>query len=601
MAIPLAIAAAGPAQAGLFPGDAVDSGVTRVAGADLARDGAGTLAYLKNDGTGDHVYAVRWRDGGPQTPDRIDAGIAAPATEAAVSASNGGRTVVAWVAGGAVYASLRPALDAGWSAPALLADPAAGAASGVDVDLSINGVAYAVWSAGGDVRGARLQGDAWTPLAAPLDIDASRPAGLGTARPRVAASPENNAVVAWGEAAHVYGRRVTRLQPSAYPQDLTFGTLEGRAGGAADLPEVHIEDSASFAWVAFRQVFDDNGTARARAVAKRLVGTQYEDPTAVDGVSFPVGADQGPPRLDMNGKGEGLVVVDRGGTIGASATERDRWRPTERIDGTGAVRSPLVGIGENQEGAAAWLRDTGGGALEVRARGFVPYEWGPEGTLSRADLGPLVEDGGMVLASESGNAVVAWVQGSGRALVIGVSDRPPSRPFGTTPEKARRTARPTLAWKASNEIWGATTYQVLIDDQPVGPPTTAAKLAVPVDIAEGQHRWTIRATDRRGQAVDSRSRRLWIDTTKPRVRRVRISGSRKPSVLQKVTVTATDGATGVGSGIGATTIDWGDRSAPGKKRVSSHRYRRTGAFTVKVTVVDKAGNRAIKRVKITLR
>ena len=205
------------------------------------------------------------------------------------------------------------------------------------------------------------------------------------------------------------------------------------------------------------------------------------------------------------------------------------------------------------------------------------------------------------LASESGNALVAWVQGAARTLAIGVNDRPPSRPFGRTPEKARRTARPTLVWKASNEIWGAASYQVLIDDQPAGAPTLDTKLAVPVDIAEGQHRWTIRATDRRGQVVDSKSRRLWIDTAAPRVRKVSIAGDRKPGVLQKARVSATDGATGVGSGIARTTVDWGDRSRPSTTRTASHRYRRAGKFTVKVTVTDKAGNRAVKRVKITLR
>jgi hypothetical protein len=124
---------------------------------------------------------------------------------------------------------------------------------------------------------------------------------------------------------------------------------------------------------------------------------------------------------------------------------------------------------------------------------------------------------------------------------------------------------------------------------------------VPVDIAEGQHRWTIRATDRRGQVAESKSRRLWIDVTAPRIRRVRIGGDRKPGVLQRVRVTASDGATGVGSGIATTIVDWGDRSLPSRKRSASHRYRRAGRFTVKVTVVDQAGNRAVKRVKITLR
>ena len=78
---------------------------------------------------------------------------------------------------------------------------AAPGASGLGVDMGINEAGYAVWSAGGDVRAARLdEGTAWTPLAAPLDVDPARLGRRGRSRPRVAVSAEGNAVVVWGEA-----------------------------------------------------------------------------------------------------------------------------------------------------------------------------------------------------------------------------------------------------------------------------------------------------------------------------------------------------------------------------------------------------------------
>jgi hypothetical protein len=39
-------------------------------------------------------------------------------------------------------------------------------------------------------------------------------------------------------------------------------------------------------------------------------------------------------------------------------------------------------------------------------------------------------------------------------------------------------------------------------------------------------------------------------------------------------------------------IDWGDRSGFTEARKAAHRYGRTGAFTVRVSATDRAGNAA---------
>ena len=90
--------------------------------------------------------------------------------------------------------------------------------------------------------------------------------------------------MAWGEGhadgrPRVYARRVTGLNPSASPQELSIPDLGGAPGGAADSPDIDIEDDGSFAWAVFRQ--DIGGGSRA--VARRLLGSTFDPPVPLDG------------------------------------------------------------------------------------------------------------------------------------------------------------------------------------------------------------------------------------------------------------------------------------------------------------------------------
>src|SRR5262249_21269228 len=153
-----------------------------------------------------------------------------------VAASDGGRLVVAFVNGGSVYAAVRPAGAPGWAATQQIA----GSGSDPDVDMSINGVAYLTWTSSGDVDAARLERNAtaFTVISGPLDIDPANTAGAGTGRPKVAVAADGIATVVWGEAGHVYGRRIFELRLSTAPQDL---------GADADAPDISSEDDSSFA------------------------------------------------------------------------------------------------------------------------------------------------------------------------------------------------------------------------------------------------------------------------------------------------------------------------------------------------------------------
>ena len=182
--------------------------------------------------------------------------------------------------------------------------------------MGINQAGYAVWSQGGDVRAARLEGTTWSTIPSALDIEQARTAGEGRSRPRVGVSAEGNGVVVWGSRtrdgrSHVHSRRLTGVTPSFAPQDLTLAAFEGGAGGSADSPDLDIEDDGSFAWVVFRQ--DIGG--RSRTVARRLRGSEYEAPFAID-----AGQSSGAPRIDFAGKGIGAAVAATDTNASSAAT-----------------------------------------------------------------------------------------------------------------------------------------------------------------------------------------------------------------------------------------------------------------------------------------
>jgi hypothetical protein len=53
------------------------------------------------------------------------------------------------------------------------------------------------------------------------------------------------------------------------------------------------------------------------------------------------------------------------------------------------------------------------------------------------------------------------------------------------------------------------------------------------------------------------------------------------------------------SGIGRVTIAWGDGSSSTGRR-ATHGYRRSGRFTLRVSVRDRAGNVVVVRRPITI-
>lgn len=608
----LLLGGAGTADAAFFKAEAIDggAGIKRVGDLDVARDGTGAVTYVKDD----HVFVSRIVSGVFQPPEQVDPGLAGASADPVVAASDGGRVVVAYVSGGQIFTAVRPG-----GAPAFTAPQALGPGGAPSVDMSINGVAYVSFTAPGtsaaDVRAARLEaaGTSFAVLPTALDIDPARDAGTGDGASEIAVSADGTAVAVFGEAGRVYGRRVFDTRISASPQDLTVDSLAGHAGntGSATDPHIDIEDDSSFAWVTFRQSFDDGNQ---HTIARRLVGSQFEAPVQVDGLDF--GGDQAASTtMEMNGRGEGLTTtgsVAKGAFV--SVLHDDTLFPAVHINPANNVAPRPVGdMAENNDGYVAWMQGTS--PLDATVQGVfydvaldkrtVP---GPAQltTLSNPDFGPVDVNGGLDMAVDRvGDAVAVFVQGvgDGRKLVYGGFDRLPGIFTTSTTQRFRNLRRPTLAWAPSFDLWGPVTYRAEVDNVVVGQ-TTTTRLPLTTSLTDGVHPWRVIATDRHGQTNVTKTGLLKVDATKPKLT-FSVAGVRAPGRIQTVRVRASDPrppapATTAGSGIARTVISFGD-GARAKSRQAKHAYRRGGTFTVRVSATDKAGNVTVVKKTIRLK
>ncbi len=551
-------------------------------------------AYIKNGDGVPQAWISRIFGGGWQPPERISF-TGGTVTDVKIAAGDGNRLAVAWIADGIVYATVTPGGDTpGGFAPAVAVGGAG--ASDLDIDLGVNGAAYAVWQEGGNVAAARLQDATWTRVAQPLDIDINRIAGTGALRPQVAVSAEGYAVATWGEImpdglSHVWGRRITGMTLSLVPQDLN---LPGE--GNADSPDIDIENDGSYAWIVFRQ--DVAGVTRT--LGRRLVGSQYEAPEFID-----AGVPSKDPKVDMNGLGQGYAVTQTpaGAQVFGAWLDHDHFNSPARLDSidSSALANPQVASTDQQDSAIAWRLTGADGTSVVRARYHDGEDangaLGAELTVSRGDLGPIADPGASLSADRSGDVAVAMVQGTpgARTLTIAIYDRPPGAPFIDETEAYKRKTRPELRWRPGNDPWGAQTFRVYMDGVQIGQ-TTASTLVPATPLTTGKHTWQVESVDRAGQIARSRVRTLKIDATPPTLT-VKVSGKRAAGKALKISVTARDAG---GSGLDHTTVDYGDKSATTQTRTTRHRYKR-GKFTLKVAAVDKAGNVTRKETKLTIK
>jgi hypothetical protein len=593
VAVPLLEPATAGAVAGrFFPGVAVDgpsADIQSLGDLDVARDGTGALAYVKRVAGVDHIFVSRLVDGAFGAPEQVDAGLAGAGSQPVVAASDGGRLVVAFVSGGAVFSVVRPSGAPGFAAIQQIA------ATGSDpaVDMSINGVAYLTWTTSGDVNAARLErnGTSFNAVPGPLDINPATTAGVGSGRSKVAVAADGIATVVWGEGGHVYGRRIFELRLSTAPQDL---------GDNADAPDIASEDDSSFAWAVFRQ--------GGIAVARRLVGSQFDPPVTLLATE---GAD--PPQIAMNGRGVGYAGIGGAGTTDAygAVLKDDVFNPAAVLGGGFGAPVAAPAVAETGDGLVAFQQGdaTTGRSIQARPYDYIPASRvvtppGPDATLSNPALGLTDAARGLFAAGDrAGDVAVAFVQGQGDGsqIVVGSFDRAPGAFRANTTTKFRNFARTPLKWGTSFELWGPLTYQVLIDGVAVAQ-TTSTSVTVPTPIKDGLHRWRVVAIDRQGQKTATPSRNLRVDGTPPTVT-FKLSGSHKRGKLLKIAVQATDASpTGAkASGLNGVRISFGDGTRAIAALRAAHRYGHSGHVTVNVTASDKAGNVVTVKRRITIR
>jgi hypothetical protein len=578
----------GTAHAGVFLGDAVDGpspDVQVLGDLDLARDGTGALTYLKRVDGLDHVFVSRFTGGVFQPGERVDTGLAAASSQPVVGAADAEGLVVVFVNGANVYGVVRPP-GQGYAAPVALApgsDPA--------VDLSINGTAYASFTSSGDVRIARLdrQTNAWTVLTQPADVDPARPAGVDGGRSRVAISADGVGVVTWGEAGHVFARKMFGLALSTAPQDLTPPAFEDRAAAASDLPDIDAEDDSSYAWVVFRQTFVDGSS---RILARRQRGTGFDPPVAVD---VPGAGPVLEPNIEMNGRGVGLATTSStAGQPMAALLDRDAFATGTPIFGPTAP-APLTApaMSENDDGLVASV--VGGTAQVLVYDNLKPAA---PVVISRPELGAVDPARGFDAAVDrASGGVVAWVQGGpdDRRIVAGYLDRPPGRFTGYTSARCCQPALAHLTWQESFDLWGPHRYQVRVDGQLVGE-TADTKLQLTAPLRGPTHHWQVTAVDVRGQSRRSRTRLLRVDDLAPRLS----VGYKRAQRVVRISARGRDlgGAGHRASGIRDVAVSWGDATpvTRGAARLRvRHRYPGAGSYALQITARDMAGNVTVSK------
>ncbi len=607
-----------------YPGQPVDGpspDVRALGGIDLARDGSGALAYVRRDGGEDHAFVSVMGAGVPQPPQRVDGGQPPLVGRPAIAAGDGGRLAVVYANTAGVWAVVRAAGDQPFSPPQQLGGPGASVPA---VDMAGSGTAYAVWAENGDVRAAALarRQSAFGVYATPLDADPARDAGTGaTLRPAVGASSDGIGIAVWGErdgsgATRVVARRLVRGAPSTVAADATLGSLDGRVAGSADTPDIGVEDDSSYAWVVFRQTIDDGaGGTVVRAVARRLRGSAFDAPAAIDGA--PASGAVGVPRVGVNGRGAGIAVVEApGGATLASVIRDDAVTAPGVLGLAGGIPAvPDSGFGENADGVAAWATAPSPGAPPTAGARLLEDDPGlPVAppfsgavTLSDPAFGPVDPDAGFDVSTDRvGDTVIAYVQGSeaaGRRIAVGVYDRGPGAPAGTTTTNWRRASLPDFAWSASLDLWNSISYQVLVDGQPIGT-TQGTRFTAAAPVADGLHRWQVVATDVRGQSARSATRNLRIDSTPPRLL-LRVTGTRVTGRKLVFAVRAVDLRSPAGSGIKRVRIDFRDRTRVLERKTERPSFgkvfRRAGTFFVRVSATDGAGNATVVTRKIVVK
>ena len=246
----------------------------------------------------------------------------------------------------------------------------------------------------------------------------------------------------------------------------------------------------------------------------------------------------------------------------------------------------------------AWQQDPGPlGSPEIRMRyADASGVLGGELVLSEPDLGATDAARGLAAAGDvTGNAAVAWIQGSGADTRIMVAQLyvPPGGLATNTTFQYARTSQPSLGWSAARDQWGPVRYTLYVDGRPLRPghrdgtaPAVAARgRAALVGGASPPTRSVSRAS--------ARPRPCGSTSSSPAAK-LTLGGRKRVGSELHAYVTYTDAPpperANQASGIADVFIDWGDKHHFHITHGKYHAYSRAGRYTLRIVVTDRAGN-----------
>ncbi len=612
-------ALAGPAGAArsrapaLAPNDTVVDGpssdIRSLTGLAIARDGSGALVYTRTVGAVAHVFVSRLAGGAFQAPVQVDPGLAGPSSQPVVAAGQGGLVLVAFINAGTLYVAQALSADSPLSAPAALFTGAANPT----ISISNFGKAYLAFTdtagpGGGDVRAAYYSQGQWAVEATALDAAAGDAAGVGTGRPDVVASGDGVGIVAWGEAGHIYTRRVIATTPSTVVEQADPATLAGWSETSAGRPSIASGGDSTYASVTFQESLENGSATQSRVLVNRLHGSAFDGAASADGAGAggPEGADQ--PQVAVTEYGTGFVTSETNASheLYATALAGNESRgQTGRVDSLPNSDPPdavpaNAGLISN---LIAWQQTPGiAGPSEIRLRyASDGADLSPEQVVSDPSLGATDADQGLAAAGDvAGDAAAAWVQGSGASTSI-VAAQLFQPPGGFVPSNSFRyvvTALPVLFWSPSSELWGAPTYVLRIDGVQVGQ-TTALELMSPAPLTNGRHTYQLSAVNLAGVTTNAPAATLFVDTVAPHAS-WKLTGSSIVGTREQLRINYTDPPPAglpksTASGVSTVYVNWGDGSPRARIRrtTAGHVYRRIRPATITITLTDRAGNKTV--------
>ncbi|MBV8220905.1 MAG: PKD domain-containing protein [Solirubrobacterales bacterium] len=608
----LALASPALAQPSPAPPAVIDgpsAAISSLGGLSVARDGTGGLVYLKTLAGLPRVFVSRLVGGQFQAPQQVDASLLAGSSQPVIAAGNNGVLLVAFINGGVLYV-----VDAaGPSSPLAPPHGLASGASNPSLQMSNFGKAYLAFTVvdgtGHDVRAAYYYSGSWALETAPLNATPADDAGTGAGVPQVATAGDGVAIVTWGEAGHVFSRRVWGTAPSVVDEQADVPSVSGCGEVSAGEPQVSAGGDSSYADVAFQELVSCGGLDQTRVLMNRLQGSQYDGVAIADGLTSPGTASAGDPDVAMTEYGQGFVTSAGQSSNDVVAMELgNNGAPGGVLQinslPASAPSYPAPGIAGIFSDLIAWQQTPGtAGPAEIRLR-YEPRAstLGPELVLSNPSSGPTDASRGLAATGDGGgDAAVAWVQGTGASSEIVVDQlyQPPGAASVSTTVVYSRTVQPVLSWTPATGRWGPLTYTVTLDRTQLGQ-TATSSLRSPVALGNGLHTWYVTTSNPAGLTAGSTVAKVFLDTVPP-VLKLAESGPKRAGSQEIVRLTYHDPAPA--SGVAKLTIRWGDGTVtkvkPGIHRVA-HVYRRAGRYKITVTAGDRAGNQktVVSRVKI---